>query len=144
MQCWISVQSTRPSYWPRECISTLARRYKEGNKDLDTIREQVGRKNNHRVAHINGVPAYAHSFLLFILFFFVLSGLFCTWLFVLYFFTKVSQKHDITQEYQKTFAYVRHNFFSLTSTDSLIDLETSIANTSNMKVVGVLFLFILD
>jgi hypothetical protein len=66
-------------------------------------------KNNHRGAQINGVPAYAHSFSLFFSDFFSSSFfslfcaafLFCTCLFIFPFFTRVPQKQDITQDYQK-------------------------------------------
>jgi hypothetical protein len=68
-------------------------------------REQVGIKNNHKGAQINGVPAYAHSFSLIFL---LLFSLFCADFFArafLYslFFTRESQKQDITQEYKNVY-----------------------------------------
>jgi hypothetical protein len=33
-----------PNYRSRECINTIGGRYKGGNKDIDTAREQVGKK----------------------------------------------------------------------------------------------------
>jgi hypothetical protein len=96
------VQSTRLSCWPRECINTVGGRHK-GDKDLGTVRKQVGIKNDHIGAHINGVPAYTYFFLgFFLLFFLVLCGFFCTCLFIFSFFHKsAAKKQDIIQEYQK-------------------------------------------
>jgi hypothetical protein len=57
---------------------------------------------NHRGAQINGIPAYAHTFFsFFYFFFFVLCGFFVRLPFIFYFFTKVPQKQDTTQEYLK-------------------------------------------
>jgi hypothetical protein len=64
--------------------------------------EQVGMKNNHRGAHINGVPTYMHSFsLIFTSFVSLYCVAFLNLPFIFYFFTRVPQKQDITQEYQK-------------------------------------------
>jgi hypothetical protein len=57
---------------------------------------------NHRGAQINGVLAYAYSFSFYDFFFFVLCGFFwCSCLLYSLFYTKVLQKQDTIQEYQK-------------------------------------------
>jgi hypothetical protein len=55
---------------------------------------------NHKGAQINDVPAYAHTFFSFSDFF-VLCGFFVHLPFIFSFFTKVLQKQDTIQEYQK-------------------------------------------
>jgi hypothetical protein len=96
-------------------------------------------KNNYKSALINGVPAYAHTFSLFSLIFFLFFYLFCAAFFALAFlysvFTRVPQKQDIRQEYQKKFSSVSHRFSALTSIDFFTNLETSNAKPHNTKVV---------
>jgi hypothetical protein len=79
-------------------LNNVLAQLEEDTKKVGTTRQQVGMRNNHTGAQINGVPTFAHSFSLFFLFFFVLGG-FCTLAFLYYFFTRVSQKQDISQEY---------------------------------------------
>jgi hypothetical protein len=88
-----------PIYSPLGALINIAGgRHKRGDKDLGTTREQVGMKNNHRGAHINDVPSYAHSFSLFSLIFLCFVRLFfaLAYLYSLLFFTRVLQKQDIT------------------------------------------------
>ena len=108
-------------------------------------------KNNHRGAQINGVPAYAHSFSLFFSDFFLLLlflcfvRLFCFALAFLYsFFYKSAAKTRYNTSLSKKFSSVYHRFSALTSTDCLTNLETRNSKTQNTKVVGLLFLFLLD
>jgi hypothetical protein len=75
---------------------------------------------------------FSSSFLCFVRFF-------CTFSF----FTRVPQKQDITQEYKKILS-ICHTFYALTSTNCLANLKTSNSKTYNKKVVGLLFLFLLD
>jgi hypothetical protein len=77
-------------------------------------------------------------------FFFCFVRLFsCTCLLCSIFLIKVSQKQETTQEYQKQFSSVCYRFAVLTSIDSSSNLKTSKANNHNMKVVGLLFIFLL-
>jgi hypothetical protein len=50
---------------------------------------------NHRGAQINGVPAYAHTFYIFLIFFFVLCGFFLHLSFYILFFHKKCHKNKI-------------------------------------------------
>jgi hypothetical protein len=88
-------------------------------------------KNNHKGAQINGVPAYAHFFLFFLLCF---VRLFCALAFFILFFRKVQQKQDRTQEYQKILVCLLQIFFS--NFKKLFDkkITTSNAKTHNKKV----------
>jgi hypothetical protein len=143
-RCWISVQSTRLSCWPRECISIVRGIHKGGDNDLGRTREQVGIKTItevHRSIMFQLMRTLYHFFSKFFLF------LFCAAFLQLYFkfsfFTRVLQNQDIIEEYQKI-SYVWHIFFALTSIDCLTNLETSYAKTHNTKVVGLCFFFLLD
>jgi hypothetical protein len=80
--------------------------------------------------------------------FFLFFLLFCAALFLhlpfmFYFSIKVPQKQETTQEYQKQFSSACYRFAVLTSIDSSSNLKTSKANNHNMKVVGLLFIFLL-
>jgi hypothetical protein len=104
-------------------------------------------KNNHTCAQINGVPAYAHFFSFFsnfFFFFFCFVWLFCTFLFIFSLFSKECRKNKIKHKSIKIFAFVCHKFYALTSTVCLTNLKISNAKTHNVKVVGLLFLFLLD
>jgi uncharacterized membrane protein len=58
--------------------------------------------------------------------------------FIFSFFTKVPQKQDTTQEYQKI-SSVCYRFSALTSTYCLTNIATSNAKTHNTKVIDLLF-----
>jgi hypothetical protein len=73
-----------------------------------------------------------HFCFFFLYFSFVLCGYFLAHAFyVLFFSTKVLQKQETTQEYQKQFSSVCYIFSALTSTNCLPNLETS--NTKKLK-----------
>jgi hypothetical protein len=76
-------------------------------------------------------------------FFFVLCGCFLHLPFYILFFSQVTQKQDITQEYQINPVCLSH-IFSLTSTECLTNIGTSNAKSHNTKLVGLFFIFILD
>jgi hypothetical protein len=117
-------------------------RRKGGDKDLGIAREQVGMKNNHKGTQINGVPAYAHSFSLFLIFFFfVLWDLFHLPFYILVFHKSATKTRYNTRVSKNILICLSH--FFLISTNRLTNLETSNAKTHNTKLVG-LFLFLLD
>jgi hypothetical protein len=64
--------------------------------------------------------------------------------FILSFFTKVPQKQDTTQEYQKKISSICYRFFALTSIDCLTNIATSNVKPQNTKVVDLVFLFLFD
>jgi hypothetical protein len=84
------------------------------------------------------------SVFFFLYFYFIVCGSFLALAFYVLFSTKVPQKQETTQEYQKQFSYVCDIFSSLTSTVCLTNLLTFNAKTHNTKVVGLLFIFLLD
>jgi hypothetical protein len=86
------------------------------------------------------------TLLYFLLYFsFVLCGSFLALsIYVLFFPIEVSQKQETTQEYQKQFSSVCCIFSTITSIGCFINLETSNAKIHNTKVVGLLFIFVLD
>jgi hypothetical protein len=55
----------------------------------------------------------------------------------------VPQKQDTTQEYKK-FLFVYYIFSAPTLTDGLANLATANAKIHNTKVVGIVFIFLLD
>jgi hypothetical protein len=100
-------------------------------------------KNNHKGAQINGVSAYAHSFSL--IFFFFSSFLWPFYLhFYILFFHKSVAKTRYNTRVSKKFSYVCHRFSALSLIDCLANLETSNAKTHNTKIIGIIFLFLLD
>jgi hypothetical protein len=92
-------------------------------------------KSNHRGAQINGVPAYAHSY-----FFLCFVQLFCTCIFIFSsFFHKCAAKTRYNIRVAKKILSICHRFSVLTSTDCLLNLDTSNTKPHNKKVVGLIF-----
>jgi hypothetical protein len=94
---------------------------------------------NHRGAQINGVPAYAHTFSLFMTF--SLFSLFCVDFLctcLLYsFFTKCKKRYK--SRVPKKISSVYYIFSALTSTDCFTNIATSNVKTHNTKVVDLFF-----
>jgi hypothetical protein len=101
-------------------------------------------KNNHKGAQINSVPAYAHSFSLFLIFYLFCGAFFLHLPFYILFFHKSAAKIRYSTRVSKNFSSVCHRFSVLTSTNCLTNLGNSNAKTHNTKVVGLLFVFPLD
>jgi hypothetical protein len=141
----ISVQSTRPICWSRECIRTVGGRHKGCNKDLSTTRKQDGNKMNHRAAQINDVPSYAHTFSLFSDFF--LFSCFVCFLCTCLLYSLFSQKcgkKQIELKSHKKFSSVCYKFSALTSIDCLANIVSSNTKNSQHETCRSFFLFLLD